>query len=58
MEQRGFFEPSERDRPGSDLRPESVGRAASRLSTWSRIAAGYPARLDLVPAQRECTSAS
>jgi hypothetical protein len=57
MEQRGFFEPADRDLSGSDLRPDTT-RAASRLTTWSRIAAGYAARLDLVPAQRECTSAS
>lgn len=55
MEQRGFFEPAERDLSGSGLRPES---SANRLSSWSRIAAGLTARLDLVPAQRECTSAS
>jgi hypothetical protein len=57
MEQRGFFEPADRDLSGSDLRPDTT-RSASRLTTWSRIAAGYAARLDLVPAQRECTSAS
>jgi hypothetical protein len=56
MEQRGFYEPAERDRTGSDLRPEGT---AARLSTWSRIAAARTAgRGDLVPAQRECTSAS
>lgn len=58
MEQRGFFEPAERDRTGSDLRPDTVGRTASRLSSWSRIAATRAAHGDLVPAQRECTSAS
>ncbi|HEY0186946.1 MAG TPA: hypothetical protein VGC67_05615 [Cellulomonas sp.] len=55
MEQRGFYEPAERDRPVPDLRPEV---SAIRLSSWSRIAAGLAASLDLVPAQRECTSAS
>ncbi len=55
MEQRGFYEPTERDRTGSDLRPEV---SASRLSAWSRIAAARAAHGDLVPAQRECTSAS
>lgn len=58
MEQRGFFEPAERDRTGSELRPDTVGRTASRLSSWSRIAATRAAHGDLVPAQRECTSAS
>lgn len=55
MEQRGFYEPTERDRTGSDLRPEVT---TSRLSSWSRIAAARAAHGDRVPAQRECTSAS
>jgi hypothetical protein len=56
MEQRGFYEPAERDRTGSELRPEGV---TARLSAWSRIAAARAAgHGDLVPAQRECTSAS
>ncbi|WP_158609721.1 hypothetical protein [Cellulomonas triticagri] len=54
MEQRGFYEPAERDF-GSDLRPEVI---TARLSSWSRIAAARANRGDLVPAQRECTSAS
>jgi hypothetical protein len=58
MEQRGFYEPSERDRTGSDLRPDAAGRIASRLSSWSRVAAALATSGDLVPAQRECTSAS
>jgi hypothetical protein len=55
MDQRGFYEPTDRDRPGSDLRPEV---SSSRLAAWSRIAATRAAHADLVPAQRECTSAS
>ena len=58
MEQRGFYEPSERDRTGSDLRPDPAGRSASRLSSWSRVAAALAVAGDLIPAQRECTSAS
>ena len=56
MEQRGFYEPAERDR--SDVRSDVTGRSATRLSSWSRIAATLAAHADLVPAQRECTSAS
>ncbi|MCG7284588.1 hypothetical protein MHY85_01210 [Cellulomonas sp. ACRRI] len=56
MEQRGFYEPAEQR--GSDLRSDVTGRAATRLSSWSRIAATLAAHADLVPAQRECTSAS
>lgn len=55
MEQRGFYEPAERDRSGSDLRPEVI---TARLSSWSRIAAARATHGDVVPAQRECTSAS
>jgi hypothetical protein len=55
MEQRGFYEPTDQNRTGADLRPEG---ASARLSAWSRIAAARAAHGDLVPAQRECTSAS
>jgi len=58
MEQRGFYEPAERDRTGSDLRPDVTGRSATRLASWSRIAATLGTHGDLVPTQRECTSAS
>lgn len=56
MDQRGFYEPAERE--GSDLRSDVTGRSATRLSSWSRIAATLATHGDLVPAQRECTSAS
>ncbi|VTR75742.1 MULTISPECIES: hypothetical protein [Cellulomonas] len=58
MEQRGFYEPAERDRTGSGLRPDVTGRTASRLTSWSRVAAALAASGDLVPTQRECTAAS
>jgi len=58
MEQRGFYEPAERDRTGSDLRSDVTGRTASRLSSWSRIAATFAAGATAVPTQRECTAAS
>jgi hypothetical protein len=58
MEQRGFYEPAERDLTGSDLRSDVTGRTATRLSSWSRIAATLDSRAGVVPAQRECTSAS
>lgn len=57
MEQRGFYEPAERDRTGAELRPDGV-RSATRLSSWSRIAASLATHGDHVPTQRECTSAS
>ena len=58
MEQRGFFEPTERDRTGSDLRPDGTGGPASRLPSWSRFAAALSASADLVPTQQDCTPAS
>ncbi len=56
MEQRGFYEPAERDRT-AEMRPDGA-RFASRLSTWTRTAASLATHGDHVPAQRECTSAS
>ncbi|MEN1974377.1 hypothetical protein [Cellulomonas olei] len=57
MDQRGFYEPAERDRSGADLLADGA-RTASRLSAWTRLAATLAATGDRVPAQRECTSAS
>ncbi|QZN85593.1 hypothetical protein [Cellulomonas sp. C5510] len=57
MDQRGFYEPAERDRSGADLLADGT-RTASRLSAWTRLAATLAAAGDRVPAQRECTSAS
>lgn len=58
MEQRGFFEPTDRDRSGSDLRADSTGRSTVRLTAWSRIAAALAAQGDVIPTQRERTPAS
>ncbi len=56
MDQRGYFESgAERSQ---DLHPEVPRFSASRATAWSRIATAVGARAELIPTQRECTSAS